>query len=101
LKIFGQWRLLTKFSSEQIWHKQQKIKELKDGSIILNVPVAHFTETKREILKYGAEVEVLKPLRLKKEIIEEIKKMKEIYQWDTIWVSRYVTFSPNSVSVCD
>tara|TARA_B100001079_G_scaffold109423_1_gene94194 strand:+ start:203 stop:1174 length:972 start_codon:yes stop_codon:yes gene_type:complete len=65
---------------EQIWHKQQKIKELKDGSIILNVPVAYFTEIKREILKYGAEVEVLKPLRLKKEIIEEIKKMKKIYQ---------------------
>ena len=65
---------------EQIWHKQQKIKELKDGSIILNVPVAYFTEIKREILKYGAEVEVLKPLRLKKEIVEEIKKMKKIYQ---------------------
>ena len=65
---------------EQIWHKNQKIKELKGGSIILNVPVAYFTEIKREILKYGAEVEVLKPLRLKKEIIEEIKKMKKIYQ---------------------
>jgi predicted DNA-binding transcriptional regulator YafY len=65
---------------EQIWHKRQKIKELKDGSIILNVPVAYFTEIKREILKYGAEVEVIKPLRLKKEIIEEINKMKEIYQ---------------------
>ncbi len=65
---------------EQIWHKKQKIKELKDGSIILNVPVAYFTEIKREILKYGAEVEVLKPLRLKKEIIEEIRKMKKIYQ---------------------
>ncbi len=65
---------------EQIWHKNQKIKELKGGSIILNVPVAYFTEIKREILKYGAEVEVLKPLRLKKEIVEEIKKMKKIYQ---------------------
>lgn len=65
---------------EQIWHKKQKIKELKDGSVILNIPVADFTEIKREILKYGAEVEVLKPLRLKKEIIEEIKKMKKIYQ---------------------
>jgi predicted DNA-binding transcriptional regulator YafY len=65
---------------EQIWHKRQKIKEQKDGSIILNVPVADITEIKREILKFGAEVEVLKPLRLKKEIIDEIKKMKKIYQ---------------------
>jgi predicted DNA-binding transcriptional regulator YafY len=65
---------------EQIWHKKQKIKELKDGSVILNIPVADFTEIKREILKYGAEVEALKPLILKKEIIEEIKKMREIYQ---------------------
>lgn len=65
---------------EQIWHKKQKIKELKDGSVILNIPVADFTEIKREILKYGSEVEVLKPLRLKKEIIEEIKRMKKIYQ---------------------
>jgi predicted DNA-binding transcriptional regulator YafY len=65
---------------EQIWHKKQKIKELKDGSVILNIPVADFTEIKREILKYGAEVKVLKPLKLKKEIIQEIKKMKKIYQ---------------------
>lgn len=65
---------------EQIWHKKQKIKELKDGSVILNIPVADFTEIKREILKYGAEVEILKPLKLKKEIIEEIKRMKKIYQ---------------------
>ncbi|MFQ5714237.1 MAG: helix-turn-helix transcriptional regulator [Candidatus Scalinduaceae bacterium] len=65
---------------EQIWHKKQKIKELKDGSIILKVPVADITEIKRETLKYGAEVEVLKPLRLRKEILEEIKKMKKIYQ---------------------
>jgi predicted DNA-binding transcriptional regulator YafY len=52
--------------------------------LILNIPsltvTADTTEIKREILKYGAEVEVLKPLRLKKEIIEEIKKMKKIYQ---------------------
>ncbi len=65
---------------EQIWHKRQKIKELKNGSVILSFSVAYFTEIKQEILKYGAEVEVLKPLRLRKEIEEEINKMKKIYQ---------------------
>ncbi len=65
---------------EQIWHKKQKIKELKNGSVVLSFSVAYFTEIKQEILKYGAEVEVLKPLRLRKEIEEEINKMKKIYQ---------------------
>lgn len=65
---------------EQIWHKKQKIKEHKDGSVILEVPVSGIPEIKREILKYGADVKVLKPMRLKKEIMEEIKKMGNIYQ---------------------
>lgn len=65
---------------EQIWHKRQKIRTLKDGSIILNLPVANITEIKREVIKYGREVEALKPLRLRKAIKEEIKKMRKIYQ---------------------
>ena len=42
--------------------------------------ISNEAQDKREILKYGAETEVLKPLKLKKEIIEEIKEMKKIYQ---------------------
>jgi len=70
----------SRIVKEQIWHKKQKIREQGDGSILLQVPVADITEIKREIMKYGAEVEVLKPLKLRKEIREEIKKMNKIYQ---------------------
>jgi predicted DNA-binding transcriptional regulator YafY len=59
---------------EQIWQKNQKIKELKDGSIILNVSVAYYTENKRKNKKKKKEVKKNKQKRLKKEIIEEIKK---------------------------
>lgn len=65
---------------EQVWHKRQKTKIDKNGRLTLTVPVSDFREIKREILKFGADVEVVSPAALKKEIKEEIKKMQKIYR---------------------
>ena len=65
--------------AEQIWHPAQKTHTEKDGRLCLTIPVADFREIKREILKYGGQVEVLSPAKLREEVIKEIKNMKDIY----------------------
>ncbi len=64
---------------EQIWHEAQEIIENDDGSICLKFVASDLRELKGEILKYGADVEVISPVELKKEIKAEIEKMKNIY----------------------
>ncbi|MBI5846628.1 MAG: WYL domain-containing protein [Nitrospirae bacterium] len=69
----------AKWISDQIWHREQQTKTLKDGSLELSFPVADFSEIAREILKYGSGVEVLKPEVLRQFIKAEIDKAAKIY----------------------
>ena len=71
--------LKSKWIKGQIWHKDQKVKYLKDGSIELSFPVSDFSEIKMEILKHGGMVEVIKPKSLKDLIKAEAKNILKIY----------------------
>ncbi len=66
--------------AEQSWHPAQKTHTEKDGRLCLTIPVTDFREIKREILKYGAQVEVLYPGKLREEVKKEIGKMNKIYR---------------------
>jgi predicted DNA-binding transcriptional regulator YafY len=70
---------ITPWVSEQVWHPAQKMQQGADGALRLTFPVADFREIKREILKYGAQVEVIAPETLREEVKKEIEKMKIIY----------------------
>ncbi len=63
---------------ERIWHENQKLEELKDGSLILKIK-GNREEIKRWIIGYGSHVKVIEPESFRKEIIEEVKKLNEIY----------------------
>lgn len=65
---------------EQIWHPQQIITELPDGSIDMSFPVYKFHEVKMKILQFGGDVEVLEPLELRDEMRKEIENMGGIYR---------------------
>jgi len=69
----------SKWIKDQIWHKDQKVKLLKDGSLELSFPVSDFSEIKREILKHGDAVEVIKPKILRDLIKAEAQKIAKIY----------------------
>jgi predicted DNA-binding transcriptional regulator YafY len=69
----------SKWIKDQIWHKDQKVKHLKNGSLELSFPVSDFSEIKREILKHGNEVEVIKPKNLRNLIKAEAEKIAKIY----------------------
>lgn len=70
---------VSSWVSEQIWHDSQEITTNADGSLQLRFPVSGFKEVAREILKYGANVEVVSPDELRREIAEEIEKMARVY----------------------
>lgn len=73
---------VSNWISEQIWFSGQDMTVNKDGSICLRFPVADFAEIKKEVLKYGASVEVLSPIELREQIKEEIVKISKIYAKD-------------------
>jgi predicted DNA-binding transcriptional regulator YafY len=70
---------VSRWVREQIWHPEQKSRLDGRGRLVLSVPVTDFREIKREILKFGGDVEVLKPAALRRQVIEEIDRMREAY----------------------
>jgi predicted DNA-binding transcriptional regulator YafY len=69
----------SKWIKDQIWHKDQKVKYLKDGSLELSFPVSDLSEIKREVLKHGDAVVVIKPKSLRDLIKAEADKIAKIY----------------------
>jgi predicted DNA-binding transcriptional regulator YafY len=70
----------AKWVKGQVWHRNQKLKELKDGSIELSFEVADFSEVMREVLKYGDGVEVIKPKDLRDLVVQEAKNILRTYK---------------------
>ncbi len=71
--------LKSRWIKGQVWHKYQKEKLLKDGSLELTFPVASYSEIMMEILKHGPDVEVIKPQSLRTLIKSAAQKIAKIY----------------------
>ncbi len=69
----------ARWVAKEIWHADQKGKFLDDGAYLLEVPYADDRELVRDILRQGAEVEVIAPPSLRTKVADEIKAMAEIY----------------------
>ena len=69
----------SKWVKDQIWHRDQKSRFLKDGSLELSFPVADFSEIKMEILRHSDQVKVIGPKRLRDLIKDEAEKIAKIY----------------------
>jgi len=55
------------------------MKPLPGGGLELTLPVADLREIKLRVLQFGADVEVVEPEALRREIRDEIDKMMKIY----------------------
>src|SRR5688572_4106448 len=64
----------ARWVSAQIWHPEQRAQVEADGSYVLEIPYAHERELVMEILKYGAEVEVLAPEGLREQVAGDLKR---------------------------
>lgn len=64
---------------EQMWHPAQTLRELAGGGLEISFPVSDFREVRMKILQFGADVEVIEPEELRRDLDEEIRKMAEVY----------------------
>ncbi len=76
--LFNAFR--AKWIREQVWHPKQMIREMPDGGVELSFKVADFREVKMKILEFGADVEVIEPTALRREVADEIRKMSRMYE---------------------
>ena len=58
----------------QSWHPKQRARFDPDGSYLLEVPYSHDRELLMEILKFGADVEVLAPDSLRGRVAGELAR---------------------------
>ncbi|MDZ7336270.1 MAG: WYL domain-containing protein [candidate division KSB1 bacterium] len=64
---------------ERRWHNTQKLTELEDGGLMMEMDVQGLQNVLHWVLQFGAEVEVIAPEVLRKSIKREIEKMRELY----------------------
>lgn len=54
----------------ETWHPDQESESLEDGSYLLKVPYSNDQELVMDLLRHGAEVEVLAPPELRKKVYD-------------------------------
>jgi predicted DNA-binding transcriptional regulator YafY len=70
---------LARWVSDELWHPEQTSEYDEKGYFVLRVPYSNDTELLMDILKYGAEVEVLEPLKLRDKVSEAIAGLVKLY----------------------
>lgn len=70
----------ARWVARERWHPDQASTFTSDGSYILDVPYAQDWELIQDILKQGADVEVLAPEDLRTKVAEVIESMTSVYQ---------------------
>lgn len=81
-----QWAILrftperAKWVAAEKWHPKQVGKLLEDGGYELKVPYSHEPELLMDILKYGADCEVIEPADLIKRVKQESTLLAKKYQ---------------------
>jgi predicted DNA-binding transcriptional regulator YafY len=64
----------ARWVSAQLWHPRQRSRVEQDGSYVLEIPYAAERELLMEILKFGAEVEVVAPESLRGRVAAALKE---------------------------
>ena len=72
--------MIARWVSRELWHSQQHSHYDEAGYYILHIPYSQDTELVMDILKHGAEIEVLEPADLREKVIGRIQAMAQIYE---------------------
>jgi len=70
----------ARWVKEEVWHEGQKEHIDDNGFLVRTIPVSHEAEIMMEILKHGAQVEVLEPEWLRDKVDAEIKAAVRNYR---------------------
>jgi predicted DNA-binding transcriptional regulator YafY len=69
----------ARYIRERTWAKGQKIKEQKDGSIILTMKTSGWWEVRQWILSFGPDAELLEPVEKREEMKQATQKAACLY----------------------
>jgi predicted DNA-binding transcriptional regulator YafY len=64
---------------ERVWHHSQKIKELREGGLELQLQLGSLEEIERWVLSWGDQAEVLEPAKLRQRLLEIGQKFVAAY----------------------
>ncbi len=70
----------AKWVADEHWHPLQQGQWMENGDYQLSIPFSDSRELIMDILKYGADVEVIEPEFLRRDIIKHIETMQKKYQ---------------------
>jgi len=70
----------ARWVSKQTWHGKQRGAFEKDGSYVLEVPYSDDRELLMDILRHGADVEVLEPPELRERVAQALKEAAGLYR---------------------
>jgi predicted DNA-binding transcriptional regulator YafY len=70
----------ARYVSLEEWHPKQKSRHLKDGSYEIEVPFSSEKELIQDILKFGADVEVIAPSSLRAEVARRAEETARKYR---------------------
>jgi predicted DNA-binding transcriptional regulator YafY len=83
----GHYRVVLRFTppaagrvAEKVWHPSQRTEWAADGGLLLRFEVTDLVEVKRWVLFWGAECQVMEPDELRAEVVEEVRRMQEVYE---------------------
>jgi predicted DNA-binding transcriptional regulator YafY len=62
------------------WHVQQQLRWQRDGSLQMRLPYADSTELSRDILRHGAQVQVLAPHELAEQVAARLRRAAALYE---------------------
>lgn len=71
--------LRARWVSKEQWHPNQKTYFDDQGFYYLEIPFSSPTELIMDILKYGADVEVIRPKSLRQKVVQSITQLAKIY----------------------
>ncbi len=70
----------ARWVAQEQWHPEQKTRQDAQGNYYLQIPYSQEPELLMDILKYGADVEVLKPAELRRKVKKICGEMRDLYQ---------------------
>lgn len=70
----------ARYVKDEVWHPEQKSEEDKHGNYLLEVPYVYSNELVMDVLRHGADVVVMGPEDLRKEVCDRVRRMSELYQ---------------------
>jgi predicted DNA-binding transcriptional regulator YafY len=70
---------VARYVALEEWHPKQKSRMEPDGSYVLEVPFSSDRELAMDVLRYGADVEVIGPRMLREEIAQRLRSAAARY----------------------